>query len=275
MSDKSTIDYQMYLDYLDGKQDEPKPDLSLEEKPLERFEESEFAPHSSEKPEISEVKESKPSDNSHIMTDEEFEEKYGKKVKHHEVIEEETPLEKYDEFEKRVEESEYEDVFSYNSENSATIPDEKYFEAHEEAEKELEAEDDYSEPGGGKGGKGKKGKKGKGKKKKWWKILLIILLILGILGSVAYVKRADIIHFVTAKMMEGNNVGKEDTGVMKRLEKGDDQNHGDIFYESSAKAGLIPGKSRTDSLCITTRLSMFFSSAWISRTALNTEEATQ
>lgn len=268
MSDKSSIDYQMYLDYLDGKQDEPKPDLSFEEKPLERFEESEFAPHIPKADKVSEVKESKPllrfeeeygepekehhlskleeiekkyhldhdgePDNSHIMSDEEFEAKYGKKVKHHQTYEEEKPLERYDEYEKRVEDSEYEDVFSYNSENSATIPDDKYFEAHDEAERELEDEDDFSEPGDGKGGKGKKGKKGKGKKKKWWKILLIILLILGILGSIAYVKRADIIHYVTSKMMEGNNVGKEDTGVMKRLEKGDDKNHGDIFYESSA-----------------------------------------
>ena len=252
MSDKN-IDYQMYLDYLDGnkKETEPKPDTArfdkidvavepsygvtedigsdIATKPLTRLEEIERKYNLDHNGEESGV---------HLMTDEEFAAKYGAKKSHkrapvereeYQVPEDiqEKPLQTYEEYEH--ENDAYEDVYSYDEEKQNTVPE-------EELEESVEHDDAYYAQKYGKDGNGgKKGKKGgKGKKKKVLIILAIILVVLGALGTVAYVKRADIIQFVTNKMMEGNKTGEVDTGVMKRLEKGDDKNHGDIFYESSA-----------------------------------------
>lgn len=267
MSDKN-IDYQMYLDYLDGnkKETEPEPQESAvsteKEKPLVSFEEQ-YASASPKKPlsRIEEIEKKYHLDHNgeeqgvHLMSDEEFAEKYGSKnsykkmrtrheperkaahayeedVPAHADVDrslEEKPLQTYEEFESESEhrrtDSGYEDVYSYNEENKHSVPDEESDESEEEAEQRSKH---------GAGGKGGKGKKGKGKKKKWWKILIIILLVLGVLGATAYIFREPIIDFITAKMFAQTKTGTEDTEIWKQLESGDDKNHGDMFYESAA-----------------------------------------
>ncbi|MBQ6380760.1 MAG: LCP family protein [Clostridia bacterium] len=251
MSDKN-IDYQMYLDYLDGKQGEPKPDpqpektvdeilkqakpkkaysekteiFSEPERPLSKIEEIEqryHLDHDGENP------------HEHLMTDEEFAQKYGsknaykkrrnKKESYEEPQEEDilppVPEDSYGEQTQSLRDSGYEDVYSYDVEKEGTVPD-------GEADLSEGIDEENEEPQDG------DAKKGKGKKKKWWKILIAVVLILGILGTIAYVKREAIIDFVTAKMFSQTKTGKEDTNVWKQLETGDDKNHGDMFYESSA-----------------------------------------
>lgn len=278
MSDKN-IDYQMYLDYLDGKQSEPKPS-SKEEKAAPRFEEEyafqtkkPAAPAEKEKPLVSFEEEYGFSDNAsargeafsttekplskieeierkyhldrggeekgvHLMTDEEFAAKYGAKKagkKARMRKEPEAFAEEEEAYEPAVktaarQNSGFEDVYSYNGENDRSVPEE---DLREELEQEQERE--YTGDRGGKN-TGKRGKKrgGKKKKKKVLIILAVILVILGALGTTAYIKRAEIIQFVTLKLLGETKTGTVDTDVLKQLESGDDQNHGDIFHETSA-----------------------------------------
>lgn len=246
MSDKN-IDYQMYLDYLDGKQTEPKPEPAFDaareealfdtksapqpeieslmadipaqpERPLSKLEEIEQKYHLDHDGEEKGV---------HLMTDDEFAAKYGsknaykKQRRHAEPVEEPEPA--YEEaYESAPQVNDgYEDVYSYDADKEETLPD-------EEQEADALADD-------GKGGKGKKGGKGgKGKKKKWWKVLVAVLAVLVVLGGVAFAFRAPIEDFVVSHILGGTKTAKEDTDVLKQLEKGDDKNHGDMFYESSA-----------------------------------------
>ena len=97
MSDKN-IDYQMYLDYLDGKSSEPKPETpevtvgtdTLErEKPLVPFEESVKPQEQPQRPmsRLEEIEQKYHLDHNgeesgvHLMTDEEFAEKYGEFIR--------------------------------------------------------------------------------------------------------------------------------------------------------------------------------------------------
>ena len=252
MSDKN-IDYQMYLDYLDGnkKQTEPEPSTDslnrLErEKPLQRFEEEPVASDIATKPltKLEEIERKYHLDHDgeekgvHLTSDEEFAAKYGSKNSYkkarseRETYEEyapveEKPLQTFEEYAHTHDG--YEDVYSYDSEKENTLPD------AEEADEGAEHDDAYYAKKYGKGGNGgKKGKDGKKKGKKWWKILIAVLVVLGILGGVAYAKREAIAEFITEKMFAETKTGKEDTEVWKQLEKGDDKNHGDMFYESAA-----------------------------------------
>ncbi|MBE6817807.1 MAG: LytR family transcriptional regulator [Ruminococcaceae bacterium] len=242
MSDKN-IDYQMYLDYLDGKSSEPKPEephngandespigagaarTSIpvpetpvrQERPLSKLEEIERKYHLDHDGEEKGV---------HLMTDDEFAAKYGsknaykKQRRHAEPVEEPEPEhEEAYEPEPQVNDG-YEDVYSYDADKAQTLP---------EGEDNDVAEED------GDGGKGKKGGKGgKGKKKKWWKILVAVLAVLVVLGGVAFAFRGPIEDFVVSHILGGTKTAKEDTNVLKQLEKGDDKNHGDMFYETSA-----------------------------------------
>lgn len=255
MADKNSIDYQMYLDYLDGKTDEPKPETENISGELNISDNKEYAPIEKKLSRIEEIERKYHLDPGgeekgvHLMTDEEFEQKYGsknsyKKAKSREkkpifesVKEDEYSQKPLTRFEEDIEsDNKYEDVFSYNSENERSVPREELERAKYEAESELENEDEYgvktSSRHGGK--KGANSKKGKEKKKKWWKILLVVLLILGIAGGFAYAKRDAIIDFIGEKILHNVNKAEIDTGVWKQLEEGDDQNHGDIFYEDSA-----------------------------------------
>ncbi|MBR2590820.1 MAG: LCP family protein [Clostridia bacterium] len=266
MSDKN-IDYQMYLDYLNGNPKEggeaPKPtaesireaeafshkyeDVPEKEKPLVPFDESEYHSESAAKPlsRIEEIEKKYHLDHNgeekdvHLMTDEEFAEKYSSKNSYKKSRARKEEYSSAHAAERREayaeegsENSGYEDVYSYDSDKENTMPDEQGA-AYDETPAQPEA-------GNGNGDKprkpkkGKKGGKGKDKKKKILIILAIVLVLIGALGTVAYVKRAAIIQYFTGKMMEGNKMGDEDTGVLKRLEEGDDQNHGDKFLEGSA-----------------------------------------
>lgn len=258
MSDKN-IDYQMYLDYLNSNSgsDEPKPEETTErshsfesEKPLRRYEEEPVGSDIATKPltKLEEIERKYQLDHDgeekgvHLMSDEEFAAKYGSKKgykkarserEYHEEYtpapEEEKPLQTFAEYEQAHDG--YEDVYSYDSEKENTLPD------AEEADEGTEHDDAYYAEKygkGGNGGKKGKGKDGKKKGKKWWKILIAVLVVLGILGGVAYAKREAIAEFITEKMFSEVKKGEEDTEVWKQLEKGDDKNHGDMFYESAA-----------------------------------------
>lgn len=274
MAKDNNIDYQMYLDYLDGKSEEPKPDNMSEPSHFEKAKREEYKPFS-EEPKPIEAPDDTPvqikpnrkltrleeielkynltpggeDKEAHLMTDEEFTEKYGTKqnrVKHvhhtehspaHEDIYEPMREREYDydpheaEDYKPIKRSaeKFEDVFSYDASKENTMPEEELEQRKREAEQEL------SYKGGGRGGSGGgKGKKGKPKKKKWVKILVAVVIILGILAGVGYAFRAPIIKFVGEKILHNTKTAQESTGVLKRLEEGDGQNHGDIFEEKSA-----------------------------------------
>ena len=244
MSDKN-IDYQMYLDYLDGKSSEPKPETpevtvgtdTLErEKPLVPFEESVKPQEQPQRPmsRLEEIEQKYHLDHNgeesgvHLMTDEEFAEKYGSKkgfkkarARHEEYMPEEPQPETQatERAVSRAADDAYEDVYSYNSENEDSVPD---------AEKGAD-DGDHSDDGG----KGN-GKKKKGKGKKALIIIAIIAVVLGAIGTVAYIKREAIMDFITMKLIGNVQTAKEDTNVWKQLETGDDKNHGDMFYETSA-----------------------------------------
>ena len=266
MAKDNNIDYQMYLDYLDGKSEEPKPESMSESPVVQHAKKEEYKPFSEEpkpidapdetpvslepKRKLSRLEEIERKYNLtpdgeekgvHLMTDEEFTKKYGTKenrVKHVSHTEREADYEPAREREFSGENEEYkpikrsadkfEDVFSYDASKENTIPEEELENRKREAEEEL----GY---GGRKGGSGGgKGKKGKPKKKKWVKVLVSILVILGILAGVGYAFRAPIIKFVGEKILHNTKTAEESTGVLKRLEEGDDKNHGDIFQEDSA-----------------------------------------
>ena len=254
MSDKN-IDYQMYLDYLNSNSPstEPEPEDKTEildsfetEKPLRRYEEEVSASDIAAKPltKLEEIEQKYHLDHDgeekgvHLMSDEEFAAKYGSKKGYKKVRsereeyeqpapQEEKPLQTFEEYEQTHDG--YEDVYSYDSEKENTLPEDG------EPDDGAEHDDDYYAEKYGKGGNGgKKGKNGKKKGKKWWKILIAVLVVLGILGGVAYAKREAIAEFITEKMFSEVKKGEEDTEVWKQLEKGDDKNHGDMFYESAA-----------------------------------------
>ena len=244
MSDKN-IDYQMYLDYLDGKSSEPKPETpeatvgtdTLErEKPLVPFEESVKPQEQPQRPmsRLEEIEQKYHLDHNgeesgvHLMTDEEFAEKYGSKkgfrkarARHEEYMPEEPQpeTEATERTVSRAADDAYEDVYSYNSENEDSVPD---------AEKGAD-DGDHSDDGGK-----RNGKKKKGKGKKALIIIAIIAVVLGAIGTVAYIKREAIMDFITMKLIGNVQTAKEDTNVWKQLETGDDKNHGDMFYETSA-----------------------------------------
>ena len=169
------------------------------------------------------------------MSDDEFAAKYGSKKgykkmrserEHLRERAEEKPLQSFEKYEQAHDG--YEDVYSYDNDKENTLPEDEY-------EQEAEyPEEKTSQDKGGKGGKNKKDKNGKKKGKKWWKILIAVLVVLGILGGVAYAKREAIAEFIAEKMFSEVKKGEEDTEIWKQLEKGDDKNHGDMFYESAA-----------------------------------------
>lgn len=263
MAKDNNIDYQMYLDYLDGKSDEPKPDNMDVFSDIEKAKKEEYKPFSEQPKPLSKPDETpvqlKPNrklsrleeielkynltpggedKNVHLMTDEEFNEKYGTKnnrVKHVHHTEREESYEsaresEYNEDYKPIKRSadKFEDVFSYDSNKENTIPEDELEQRKREAEEELGFKG--SNRGGSNRG-GSKGKKRKPKKKKWVKVLVAIVVILGILAGVGYAFRAPIIKFVGEKILHNTKTAQESTGVLKRLEEGDDQNHGDIFTE--------------------------------------------
>ncbi len=249
MSDKN-IDYQMYLDYLNGNKKETEPEPKTEvlgsmesEKPLRRFEEDMAVRNNANKPltKIEEIEQKYHLDHNgedkgaHLMSDDEFAAKYGSKKgykkmrserEHLRERAEEKPLQSFEKYEQAHDG--YEDVYSYDNDKENTLPEDEY-------EQEAEyPEEKTSQDKGGKGGKNKKDKNGKKKGKKWWKILIAVLVVLGILGGVAYAKREAIAEFIAEKMFSEVKKGEEDTEIWKQLEKGDDKNHGDMFYESAA-----------------------------------------
>lgn len=270
------IDYQMYLDYLENKKNttEPKPTpktgyahaaakpdtaYGYESRDEYKRKMSRARERESFAPEIHDIEKRYNLDpdgedrGSHIMTDDEFEEKYGsgkkrkKKISH----EDDEAYEDNSSFsdntaDRRAEtdaapalhhrkpsQSAYQDVYSSDEEHSHSsqrpLPTKKY--GADENEDEP-----HEKNRGGKGNKGgKNNKNGKnGKKRKWPIVLVIILLVLAIAGTVCYVKRDAIISFVGSSIFKNTKTGTESTGVLKRLKEGDDKNHGDIFYETSA-----------------------------------------
>lgn len=266
MAKDNNIDYQMYLDYLDGKSEEPKPESMGNNSFAHHVEKEEYKPFS-EEPRPIDVPDDTPvqikpnrklsrleeielkynlshdgeDKNVHLMTDEEFTRKYGTKenrVKHphsthgqrdvYEPVREREFSTKNEEYRpiKRSADN-FEDVFSYDSSKENTMPESELENRKREAEEELGFN-------GGNRGKGGKGKGGKRKKKKWVKVLVAVILILGILAGVGYAFRAPIIKFVGEKILHNTKTAEESTGVLKRLEEGDDKNHGDIFSEDSA-----------------------------------------
>ena len=269
MAKDNNIDYQMYLDYLDGKSGEPKPEGVAETPIAQHAKKEEYKPFS-EAPKPVEAPDDTPvtlkpnrklsrleeielkynltpdgeEKNVHLMTDEEFTRKYGTKenrVKHvsHGTHEREDAYEPAREREFSGENEQYrpikrsadkfEDVFSYDSSKENTIPDEEL------ENRKREVEDELVSGGNGRGGSKKGGGKGKRpKKKKWVKVLVAVLIVLGILAGTGYAFRAPIIKFVGEKILHNTKTAEESTGVLKRLEEGDDQNHGDIFQEDSA-----------------------------------------
>ena len=257
MAKDNNIDYQMYLDYLDGKSEEPMPDSVVDPKPAAHARKEEYKPFAEEPKPIdapddtpislepqrklsrleeierkynltSEQEEEK---SAHLMTDEEFARKYGTKenrVKH--VHHQEHSYEPQQEEYKPVgrDNGGFEDVFSYDADKENTLPEGELERREREAEEELGFS--HGNSGGGKKGGGKKG----GKKKKWVKVLVAVVVILGILAGVGYAFRAPIIKFVGEKILHNTKTAQESTGVLKRLEEGDDKNHGDLFVEDSA-----------------------------------------
>lgn len=259
MAKDNNIDYQMYLDYLDGKSEEPKPESVSESPVAQHAKKEEYKPFAEEpkpidapddtpvslepKRKLSRLEEIERKYNltseqeeeksAHLMTDEEFERKYGTKenrVKHvhHQEHPSGAPQEEYRPVER--DNGGFEDVFSYDADKENTLPEEELEKREREAEEEL----GFSHGNSGGSNKGGNGKKGKPKKKKWVKILVAVVVILGILAGVGYAFRAPIIKFVGEKILHNTKTAQESTGVLKRLEEGDDKNHGDLFTEDSA-----------------------------------------
>ena len=268
MAKDNNIDYQMYLNYLDGKGEEPKPENVDASSGIENAKKEEYKPFSEEPKPIEAPDETpvklKPNrkltrleeielkynltpggedKDANLMTDEEFTEKYGTKnnrVKHVHHTERDDVYEPVRERENNLRESEnykpikrsadkFEDVFSYDSNKENTIPEDELEQRKREAENEIVS------GGNGRGGSKKGGGKGKRpKKKKWVKVLVAVLIILGVLAGTVYAFRAPIIKFVGEKILHNTKTAQESTGVLKRLEEGDDKNHGDVFAEDSA-----------------------------------------